>query len=144
MVVNQANAPNRSIFARWCTTGILVGIMVSGLLGGCSNGFRQNKESGGAILNEEALVVDIGSASDFRISGASVTQKQLFDIAKEKNTPGLVLTLRLSRDVPLSVLQGILATARERELSEVRIVFTNLTIDQLTKPFETNNFLVID
>ncbi len=34
--------------------------------------------------------------------------------------------------------------AREKQLSEVCAVFTGLTIDDLTKPFETNDFIVVD
>lgn len=95
-------------------------------------------------LHEELFIVDVGPSNDLRIAGASVSREMLSQILKKRNVPGLVLQLRLARDVELSCLISLMELARERQLPEVSVVFTSLTIDDLTKPFETNDFIVID
>ena len=96
------------------------------------------------MLRENVLVVDVGPSGDLRITGASVSLNQFSQILDSRNEPGLVLKLRIARDVDLSSLVSLMELAREKQLSEVRTVFTGLTIDELTKPFDTNEFTVVD
>ena len=96
------------------------------------------------MLREKVLVVDVGPSGDLRIAGASVSLDQFSRILDSRNEPGLVLKLRIARDVELSSLVSLMELAREKQLLEVRTVFTSLTIDDLTKPFETNDFIVVD
>ncbi len=96
------------------------------------------------MLRETILVVDVGPSGDLRIAGASVSLDQFSRILDRRNEPGLVMELRIARDVSLSSLLNLMELAREKQLSKVCTVFTSLTIDDLTKPFETNDFIVID
>lgn len=131
-----------------CLRGIIVSAVlppafILGILSsGCSRPSHGWPES--EKLRETVLVIDIGSSGDLRIDGASVSLDQLSRILDRRNEPGLVLKLRIARDVASSSLVNIMELAREKQLSEVCAVFTGLTIDDLTKPFETNDFIVVD
>jgi hypothetical protein len=114
------------------------------LLCSCSKQTASRDNNGVPIMHEELLVLDVGPSSDLRIDGVSISFEIFSKIIDRRNEPGLILQIRAARDLPLSDLLAIVDLAKQKGISEFRLLLTKLTIDQLTKPYVTNDFIVVD
>ncbi len=126
------------LVSRKCITGVtacvacFTVIFAVCMLVGHYHGLRTHAR----VATDSEVQLFVASSADIRVLASridSVTQSKLMDRWKARDAR---LSIVIAANVPVLDATEIITLARHKGFPEARVVFSNLTIDELCEPFE--------